>query len=298
MPLLGVVPNYVIPTTYNPVDEYAIVTGKFSPFNVNLGISRKLIPTSTLSLPNCSIKVYDKNNNEVECNGINEIIMGGRCFSGPVISKEVWERMKVKWPDEYGYTPTGSFGEWVQSVPNFDVVDPQSNLTIRQQFYKILKTYGLYDIPTGIPPYSTEIVHSDEERYLEYAINPAENPYITLEDLRDRIPFEQCYDLLVPPTFDSIGLPCFSSGCENIILGATPKTCIFELASVAGINIDCSNLNDVDYITLAQQFNNISAGCLTANQVRQIISDICQSDPEFNKCKFKYNNKFYREKEL
>jgi hypothetical protein len=296
MPLLGAIPNYVFPTPYPTTDEYAIVTGKFSPFNVNLGISRKLIPTSTLSLPNCSIKVYDKNNNEVECNGINEIIMGGRCFSGPVISKEVWERMKVKWPDVYEYTPTGSFGEWVQSVPNFDVVDPQSALTIRQQFYEILKTYGLYDTQTGIPPYSTEIVHSDEERYLEYAINPAENPYITLEDLRDRIPFEQCYDLPVPPTFDSIGLPCFSSGCENIILGATPKSCIFTLASIDGINIDCSNLNDVDYITLAQQFNNISAGCLTANQLRQIISDICQSDPEFNKCKFKYNNKFYREK--
>lgn len=301
MPLLGAVPNYVIPTPYPTTDEYAIVTGKFSPFNVNLGISRKLIPTSTLSLPNCSIKVYDKNNNEVECNGINEIIMGGRCFSGPVISKEVWERMKVKWPDVYGYTPTGSFGEWVKSVPNFDVVDPQSALTIRQQFYIILKTYGLYDLPTGIPPYSTGIVHSDEERYLEYAINPAENPYITLEDLRDRIEFEQCYDVPVPPSFSSIGLPCFTNTCVDIYGQNKPQDCLESVVLSAQLNIDisCNNLNNLtnnDYIQISEAFNDVTSGCITASKVKEILTAICDADPEFNKCKFKYNNKFYREK--
>jgi hypothetical protein len=281
-------------------DVYGVLIGKYSPFNVNLGISRKLIPTNTLNLPNCSIKVYDKNDNEVECNGINEIIMAGRCFSGPVISKEVWERMKVKWLNQFGVDigPL-SFGQWVQSVDNFDVVDPFSGFTLRRQFYIILKE-SLYDRPTGIPPYSEQIVHADEERYLEYTIEANENPYITLEDLKARIPFEKCYELPIIPTFDSINIPCFTGLCTNIVGASTPEQCLTVIAGFDNIDISCGNLGNLDnddYETIATSVNGPSpCQAITADKVKDILEDICEVNPASNKCKFKYNNKLYSEK--
>ena len=283
-------------------DKFGVCGLSVTPFNINIGISRKMIPTNKLNLPNCSIKVYDKDDNEVDCNGINEIIMGGRCFSGPVISKEVWERMKVKWPFVYGYTPTGSFGEWVNSVPNFDVVDPQSGLTIRQQFYIILKA-SLYDLPSGPAPYvNEEIVHSDEERYLEFDINAKENPYITLEDLRSRIPFEACYDIPVAPTSDT--LPCFSIidslfGAE----GGSFEQLLNTVAILAGCGLGPSDpicqANTTSCISAMVNLINLFAeGCINQTQLGNILQQFCDADPKNNPCFFKYNNKIYREKQL
>ena len=295
--------NFQYIWSFNTVsNDYGVVIGKYSPFNVNLGISRKLIPTSTLNLPNCSIKVYDKNDNEVECNGINEIIMAGRCFSGPVISKEVWERMKEKWLNQYGLDigPL-SFGQWVQSVDNFDVVDPFIGFTIRQQFYIILKQ-SLYDLPSVIPPYSEPIVHADEERYLEYTIEAKENPYITLEDLKARIPFEKCYELPIIPTFDSINIPCFTGLCNSILGASTPESCLNALAAFNVIDISCTNLENLDeddFAAISNRIDEISFGCsteMTAAKIESILEDICEANPAFNKCKFKYNNKLYSEK--
>jgi hypothetical protein len=283
-------------------DKFGVCGLSVTPFNINIGISRKMIPTNRLNLPNCSIKVYDKDDNEVDCNGINEIIMGGRCFSGPVISKEVWERMKVKWPFVYGYTPTGSFGEWVNSVPNFDVVNSQTGFTIRQEFYKILKD-SLYDLPSGPAPYvNEEIVHSDEERYLEFDINAKENPYITLEDLRSRIPFEACYNIPVAPTSDT--LPCFSIidslfGAEGGSFEQLLNTVAFNAGCGLATSDPICQANTTSCINaMAQLINDQSSGCITASALGLIIQQFCDADPKNNPCFFKYNNKIYREKQL
>jgi hypothetical protein len=210
--------------------------------------------------------------------------------------------MKVKWPDVYGYTPTGSFGEWVNSVPNFDVVNSQSGFTIRQEFYKILKD-SLYDLPSGPAPYvNEEIVHSDEERYLEFDINAKENPYITLEDLRSRIPFEACYNIPVAPTSDT--LPCFSIidslfGAEGGSFEQLLNTVAFNAGCGLATSDPICQANTTSCINaMAQLINDQSSGCITASALGLIIQQFCDADPKNNPCFFKYNNKIYREKQL
>jgi hypothetical protein len=287
-------------------DPYAVFLDGTSPFGIHVGIARKLVGSHS-DIPTCNdVVVYDQHDNIVDCNGINEIIMAGRCFRGPIITKEVWDRIPSDWDNNFGYTGAlgKSFKEWITSVTNFNEEIPFANETIRTSFYKMLKD-NLYDLPSGIPPYrNEEILRADEERYLAYDSNPKENPYITLEMLQSRIPFEECYaPAEIPP--DS-ALPCLSqlipifggNDLQSVLLVigflANASGCSPAIPEGQSANAVCDYNSSSCIVEMARIINLNSSGCINVNDLETIIQQFCEANPKTNPCKFKYNNKFYK----
>ena len=104
------------------------------------------------------------------------------------------------------------------------------------------------------------------------------------------------------PTFDSINIPCFTGLCNSILGASTPESCLNALAAFNVIDISCTNLENLDeddFAAISNRIDEISFGCsteMTAAKIESILEDICEANPAFNKCKFKYNNKLYSEK--
>jgi hypothetical protein len=299
-------PNYLELDTYT---TKVIPTNNL--FNVNIGVCRVHPPSPEDSTwPRCEIPVFDAEGNQDDCDNVNEIVMAGRCYSGPVVSKILWDGtgqwigFDSYFNNFYGYTGAQdkTFKEWITSVSNLDENIPNTGKTIRSLFYEALRT-GMAFINTASTQNTTH-EKLDEERYLDIT-GLEENPYIKLETLKSHVAFEQCYDTPTPPTFESINKPCLSdpaTGVCSIVGGCNGLEDFLNLiaaqCSSCGGTIDfCSyaaSPNSQCAIDMAAFINSISTGCVTSGYIQGLLQQLC--DAESNPCSFKFNNKRYRQK--
>lgn len=309
----GYLSSYGIAT--NPMDTYAVkVIETNNAFNINLGVCRSYPQSPEDSFPFCRVSAVDAAGNIDACNNVNEIIMAGRCYSGPIISKEVWYG-SGEWigfnnffTNFYGYTAANdkTFKEWILSVADLDAGIPNTGFSVRQLFYNALVTAN------GFLRYSqpnTAKVKIDEIRYLGPG-ETTENPYIPLETLKAQVVNEHCFDSPILPTFENINKPCLSDPATGacFFIGFCNDLQEF-LGFVASFCPSCNQTGNADFCDLYSQgltcatevkdyINAFVPGCITplenSQYILQLFKDTC--DSESNPCNFKYNNKRYRQK--
>jgi len=298
----------------NPIDTYAVkVIETNNAFNINLGVCRSYPSSPEDNFPFCNVSALDAGGNIDACNNVNEIIMAGRCYSGPILSKEIWYGsgpwmgFANYFENLYGYTAANdkTFKEWILGVTNLNQEIPNTGQTVRSLFYGALRT-GENFLRESTP--NTDRIKIDEARYLDPS-GTIENPYIPLEKLKAQVVNEHCFDSPILPTFVNINKPCLSDhddgacaffgSCDDLetfllnVVSQTPCPACESAIDFCGLYSKGSTCANQVSASININ-NNISSSCVTSDYILQLFKDIC--DAESNPCSFKYNNKRYRQK--
>jgi hypothetical protein len=302
---IGVLGNHYGPNT-GQNDQDNKITGELSSgmnprFNNSFGIIRvhKAASLSGLSVTGCPLQfdALNTSNQRVNtpCNLPNNIVMGGMCWIGPVITTEVWNEMKVL-PDNV-YSDYDTFVEW--ALDNEELIE---NGTFDATFFANLDTalavlnYTVNNIPAEEVVYTRKDTNGTRIYTLNDLLlgakqisNTSNNPGGCLE-----VPEEPVFGNNVFGT---------NGNCLETVAGIVGGNSLISFMQTVYSFTSCASTSYPanDPTTISSQcktemvdfINGISPGCIDINELNSILTAI--KDYNSNPCLFGYNNKTYRQ---